>query len=164
MTSQALTNVLKPHDKARNTPPHYRISARIKRACDALVAGEARTITDAAKIANISREQLSRSFQKNHVVEYLRSKACRVLALAAGRAAAKQLELMDGAASEHVQADVSRFVLELAGIKPVKDPQVSLSITQAAGYVIMLGEPGSSHDRVVGPVIDARPGPTGDGS
>lgn len=113
------------------------ISRRIRAACDALVHGDVKTVTEAAAKANLSREHLSRELSKPHIAEYLRQKACRTLAIGAGRAAAVKMELLDSA-SEHVRNDASAFVLGLAGIKPKADAQVSVNIDIKAGYVIDL--------------------------
>lgn len=119
------------------TVNHRPISRRIRTACDALVHGDVKTVTEAAAKANLSREHLSRELSKPHIAEYLRVKACRALAIGAGRAAAVKLELLDSA-SEHVRNDASAFVLGLAGIKPASNAQVSVNIDIKAGYVIDL--------------------------
>jgi len=116
---------------------HRPISRRIKAACDALVHGDVKTVTEAAAKANLSREHLSRELSKPHIAQYLHQKACRALAIGAGRATAVKLELMDSG-SEHVRNDASTFVLGLAGIKPKADAQVSVNIDIKAGYVIDL--------------------------
>jgi phage terminase small subunit len=116
---------------------HRPISRRIKAACDALVYGEVKTVTDAAKKANLARSHLSRELSKPHIAEYLRQKACRVLAMNAARAAAVKVELLDSQ-SDHVRDSASEFVLALAGIKPKADAQVSVNIDKKAGYVIDL--------------------------
>lgn len=135
-----------PDIEAPSVDKNRRISRRIKAACDALVHGDVKTVTDAAAKANLSREHLSRELSKPHIAEYLRLKACRALAIGAGRAAAVKLELLDSA-SEHVRNDASAFVLGLAGIKPKSDAQVSVNIDIKAGYVIDLTDeprPGQS--------------------
>jgi hypothetical protein len=126
-----------PAPEALQLDKPRRISRRIRAACDALVHGDVKTVTDAATKANLSREHLSRELSKPHIAEYLRQKACRVLAIGAGRAAAVKMELLDSA-SEHVRNDASAFVLGLAGIKPKADAQVSVNIDIKAGYVIDL--------------------------
>lgn len=133
-----------------------RISRRIKAACDALVHGDVKTVTDAAAKANLSREHLSRELSKPHIAEYLRQKACRALAIGAGRAAAVKLELLDSD-SEHVRNDASAFVLGLAGIKPKSDAQVSVNIDIKAGYVIDLTDQPREAMKVVRDVHDERP-------
>jgi hypothetical protein len=130
---QELTTIDAQPDKTR------RISRRIRSACDALVHGDVKTITEAAAKANLSREHLSRELSKPHIAEYLRQKACRTLAIGAGRAAAVKMELLDSA-SEHVRNDASAFVLGLAGIKPVADPTALVNINIRAGYVIDLSD------------------------
>jgi hypothetical protein len=130
---QELTTIDAQPDKTR------RISRRIRSACDALVHGDVKTITEAAAKANLSREHLSRELSKPHIAEYLRQKACRTLAIGAGRAAAVKMELLDSA-SEHVRNDASAFVLGLAGIKPAADPTALVNINIRAGYVIDLSD------------------------
>jgi len=118
-------------------PPKTRpISRRVKRAIGMMVRGEAKTITSAAELAGLSREALSRALAKPHVVRYLHEKTQRSLAIAAGRAGAVKVELLDSK-NARVRSDASTFVLGLAGIKPATDPQVSINIDlPAAGYVI----------------------------
>jgi len=124
--------------KSEQQPVKHRpISRRIKAACDALVYGEAKTVTDAAKQANLARSHLSRELSRPHIAEYLRQKACRVLAMNAARAAAVKVELLDSA-SDHVRDSASEYVLALAGIKPKADAQLSVNIELKAGYVLDL--------------------------
>jgi hypothetical protein len=121
-----------PREKNRPVPK------KVRAACDALVSGDAKTITAAAEKAGLSREYLSRQFSKSHVVEFLRSKAARTVAIAAGRASARVTELID-ASSEHVSFDASKHVLAVAGIKPAVDPSINFNIdVPHAGYVIDL--------------------------
>lgn len=116
------------------------ISRRVKAACDALVVGKVKTVTDAAIIANLSREHLSRELSKPHIAEYLRQRVSRTLAMGAARASARLVELID-AGSEHVSLDATKHTLGIAGIKPASDAQVSVNIDIKAGYVIDLSEP-----------------------
>jgi hypothetical protein len=114
------------------------ISKAIRIAVDALTSGEAKTITIAAEKAGIDRSYLSRELSKSHIAEYLRQKAARVVAIAAGRASGRLVELLD-ASSEHVSFDATKHTLGIAGIKPVADPNVNLNFEfKAAGYVIDL--------------------------
>lgn len=124
-------------DQATEPAENRRISKRIKRACDALVSGDAKTVTEAAERVGLSREHLSRYLSKPHIAEYLRQKACRSLAIDAARAAAVKGQLLN-AGSEHVQNEVSTYLLALAGIKPSTSPQVAVNIEIRAGYVIDL--------------------------
>jgi hypothetical protein len=114
------------------------VPKKVRAACDALVSGDAKTITAAAEQAGLSREYLSRQFSKSHVVDFLRSKAARTVAIAAGRASARMTELID-ADSENVSFDASKHVLALAGIKPVGESPINLNFdAPKAGYVIIL--------------------------
>jgi hypothetical protein len=130
-----------------------RISKRIRTACDALVSGEVTTIKDAARLANLSREHLSRELSKPHIGEYLRQKALRALAISAGRAAAVKIELLDSA-SEHVRNDASTFVLGLASIKPATAPQLSVNIELRAGYVIVLSDHASTYRDATASIVN----------
>lgn len=129
-----------------------RIPASVKRACDLLERGEAKTITDAAAMAGISREYLSRSLGKGHIQGYLNSRARRRLALGVLRAAATKVELLD-CDSLHVRNQASSDVLALAGfiVKDGVAPLVNLDLRQAPGYTIYL----SSNE---GRTVEVRPG------
>jgi hypothetical protein len=133
------------------------ISRRIRAACDALVHGDVKTITEAAAKANLSREHLSRELSKPHIAEYLRQKACRTLAIGAGRAAAVKIELLDSN-SEHVRNDASAFVLGLAGIRPAADPTMQVNVNVKAGFVIDLSEDAPTKAIDVTPQRPAAPG------
>ena len=54
-------------------------------------------------------------------------------------ASARLIELIH-AGSEHVSADVSKWVAGVAGIAPANSPQVNVNIELKAGYVIDLSE------------------------
>jgi len=131
------TKALATTGQAPEPAENHRISKRIRRACDALVSGDARTVTEAAERVNLSREHLSRYLSKPHIAEYLRQKACRALAIDAARAASVKGQLLN-AGSEHVQNEVSTYLLALAGIKPAATPQVAVNVEIKAGYVIDL--------------------------
>lgn len=140
-----------PERPALATSRSRPVPKKVRTACDAIVSGHAKTVTDAAAHAGISREYLSRQLSKPHVAEYLRQKAARTVAIASGRASARIGELID-ASSEHVSFDASRHVLAIAGIKPAADPNVSLNIELKAGWVIDLRE-----DDERGKIVDADP-------
>jgi hypothetical protein len=92
---------------------------KVRTAIAALNSGAAKTITDAAALAGISRPYLSRSMGLPHVAEYARAMSARTIALASGRAAAVKVDLLD-CESSHVRNDASTFVLGVAGIQPVQ--------------------------------------------
>jgi hypothetical protein len=114
-----------------------RITKRIRAAVEAITSGDAKNITEAAEKAGITRQHLSTELSKPHIAEFLRQKAARVVAIAAGRASARMGELID-AHSEHVSLDASVRTLAIAGIAPAAQPNINLNIEMRAGYVIDL--------------------------
>lgn len=85
------------------------------------------------------RESLSRALSKPHVAEHMRQKVLRSLAIAATRAGATKVELLDSA-NEMVRDLASSFVLGLAGIQPATTPSLNISFEVKAGYVIDLSD------------------------
>lgn len=137
------------------------ISAKVKAAIDAMVAGDAKTITDAAAVAGVSREHLSRELSKPHVTEHLRQKIKRTLAIGAARAGATKLALLDSP-NEMVRDRASSYVLGLIGIAPDPEPNDRASV-QLPGLQIVIVQPAgisAEPPRVVGPqplTIDVAP-------
>jgi hypothetical protein len=119
--------------------PARRISKKVIAAIDAMVSGECKKISEAAERVGLARESLSRALSKPHVAELMRQKVLRSLAMAAARAGATKIELLDSA-SELVRDRASSFVLGLAGIQPASSPSVNLNIEVKAGYVIDLSD------------------------
>jgi hypothetical protein len=143
-------------DAAKRLPARKRpISKAIRIAVDALTSGNVKTISAAAEKAGVTREHLSRELSKGHIAEFLRIQAHRVVSIAAGRAAATKVELLD-CESSHIRDQASTFVLGVAGIKPTPDPNINLNVEMKAGYVIDLSEPGARVQRVVD-VTPAKP-------
>src|ERR1700704_5618532 len=101
--------------------PPKRISKRVRAAIDLMVRGECKQIKEAAEKVGLARESLSRALSTPHVAEHLRQKVMRHLAMAAARAGATKVELLDSA-SELVRDRASSFVLGLAGIQPASTP------------------------------------------
>lgn len=62
---------------ATTTERPKRIPHKVRAAIDAMVAGDVKTITDAAGLAGLSREHLSRELSKPHVTTHLRQKIKR---------------------------------------------------------------------------------------
>jgi hypothetical protein len=114
-----------------------RVSKKVTAAIDKMVSGECKKITEAADAVGMARESLSRALSKPHVAELMRTKVLRTLAMAAARAGATKVDLLD---SDNAMARdrASSFVLGLAGIQPATTPTVSLNIEIKAGYVIDL--------------------------
>jgi len=129
-----MTMALEP---LRNAKPKQRIPQRVRRACEHLIEGRAKTVKDAAEQAGISREWLSRQLGKDHVIEYLNRRSRRELAVAQAKAAAVKVSLLD-ADSEHVRNDASSYVLALQGIEPIKHTTQDVNVTVTPGYVINL--------------------------
>jgi len=65
----------------------------------------------------------------------MRAKVVQSLAIAATRAGATKVELLDSA-NEMVRDRASSFVLGLAGIQPATSPSLNVNIEVKAGYVI----------------------------
>jgi hypothetical protein len=145
-----------PQPKMRKPPP------KVRAAIEALVTGQARTITAAAKKVGLTRERLSRAFSEPHIAEALRTRAAREVALSSGRAAARLNQLIDST-SQKVALEATKYSLGVAGIKPAADAQVNVNLELRAGYVIDLSGRDDRADRVkitdseVGRVIDAKP-------
>jgi hypothetical protein len=136
--------------KLRKPPP------RVRAAIEALVTGQVRTITAAAKKVGLTRERLSRAFSELHNAEALRTRAAREVALSSGRAAARLNQLIDST-SQRVALEATKFSLGVAGIAPANSPQVSINLDLKAGYVIDLSERDLPVPKIVGGVIDAKP-------
>jgi hypothetical protein len=131
-----------------------RISKKITAAIDLMVSGECKTITDAAEKVGLARESLSKALSKPHVAEHLRAKVLKSLAMAAARAGATKVELLDSD-NEMVRDRASSFVLGLAGIQPATSPSLNINVEVKAGYVIDL----SDDPPVARTTIDHEPAP-----
>ena len=136
-----------------------RISAKVRAAIEAMVAGTATTITDAADHAGLSREHLSRELSKPHITEHLRQKIKRSLAVAAARAGVTKLALLDSP-NEMVRDRASSYVLGLLGIVPESSP-VDRPAMQLPGLQIVIVQPQTVAIRAESPVIDVEPSPAG---
>jgi hypothetical protein len=115
--------------------PPKRISKKVSRAIDLMVSGECKQIKEAAEKVGLARESLSRALSTPHVAEHLRTKVLRSLAMAAARAGAVKVDLLDS--DNAIARDrASSFVLGLAGIQPATTPSVSVNLDFRAGYII----------------------------
>jgi len=112
--------ILPPEPQTSSAPlkgeggPNSKVGRRTRAALDALVSGEADTITIAAQIAGMSREQLSRNLKKPHVLDHLDAlrKAKRTLAVV--RAETELDRLTRGGRSEYVRLEAASRTLERA--------------------------------------------------
>jgi hypothetical protein len=120
-----------------------RITPKVRQAIELLATGKCKTQLEAAEHVGLTRETISRSLAKPHIIEHMRQRAVRTIALAAPRAAEVKAELMD-CADNMVRDKASSFVLGVAGIAPAGDGRsVNINIEMKAGYVIDLsgGDP-----------------------
>ena len=119
--------------------PHKRVSAKVRRAIDAMVSGKCKLICDAAEHVGLARESLSRALSTPHVAQHLREKVVRHLAIQAARAGYVKGELLDSD-NEMVRDRASTFILGLADIAPASAPALSVNLEIKAGYVIDLSD------------------------
>ena len=82
-----------------------------------MVNGDCKQICEAAEKGGLARESLSRALSTPRVAEHLRLQTVCLLGIAAARAGATKVDLLDGD-SEIVRDRASTFVLGLAGIAP----------------------------------------------
>jgi hypothetical protein len=75
--------------------PALRITKKVRAAIELMVSGDCKQIKDAAAKVGLARESLSRALSKPHVAEHLRMKVLRSLAMAAARAGAVKINLLD---------------------------------------------------------------------
>jgi hypothetical protein len=130
------------------TMPARRISKKVQTAIEAMVSGESKTIADAAAKAGLARESLSRALNTPHVAAHLHQRVVRTLAIAAAKAEATKVDLLDS--DNAVARDrASSFILGLAGIQPATSPSLNVNIEVKAGYVIDLTEDPPPRLRVV---------------
>jgi hypothetical protein len=131
-----------------------RITDKVRRAIDLMVSGECKQINETAEKVGLARESLSRALSKPHVAEHLRQQTARRLAIAAARAGATKVDLLDSS-NEMARDRASTFVLGLAGIAPAATPSVSLNLEIRAGYVIDLTDdrPTSRPMRIVSSTV-----------
>ncbi len=78
-----------PGPPEKGAPPK-RITKTIRAAVDALVHGDAKSITEAAAKAGLSRSHLSRELGKQHITAFLRDKVLRNLAVNSAKADARR--------------------------------------------------------------------------
>jgi ribosome-binding protein aMBF1 (putative translation factor) len=135
-----MKNITPTDDQLPATPDKpRRISKRVRSAIDALVAGDVKTISAAARSVGLSREHLSRELNKPHIAEFMRQKVVRSLSVASARAGAVKIDLLDSD-NAIVRDRASSFVLGLAGIQPAATPALNVNIEVKAGYVIDLSD------------------------
>jgi hypothetical protein len=142
---RALAALAAPPLDPNTLPAKRRISKKVQVGIEALLSGDCKTIKEVAEKAGLARESLSRSLNIPHIAEHLRQRVIRHLAIAAARAGATKVELLNSD-SEIARDRASSFILGLAGIQPASTPGVSPNLEIRAGYVIDLSEPGERPD------------------
>jgi hypothetical protein len=115
-----------------------RIPKRIVQLVDLITSGKVRSRQAACEKLNLDPSYVSRELRKVHVATYLEQQTRVTLAQLQVPAVGTLARLMAEGASEHVQNDVAKHVLAIAGHKPRADAQVSVNIDIKAGYVIDL--------------------------
>ncbi|MGY4437054.1 hypothetical protein ACVWWO_009531 [Bradyrhizobium sp. F1.13.1] len=129
------------------------ISVKVKAAIDALVMGEAKDITAAAKLASLSREHLSRELGRPHIAALFRQKVERNLVISAAKAGITKVKLMDSENSM-VADRASSYILSLAGITPdTAGASNQRGSQQVPGLVIVINHPPAP---LPPPGVDAR--------
>jgi hypothetical protein len=133
-----------------------RVSKRIAEAIRLLLTGECKTQKAAAERVGMNETYLSEALRKPHVRVFMERRVRETIANGTLRASARMIELID-AGSEHVSADMSKYVLALNGHQPPSGPATLVNINISAGYVIDLSDdppkqvvdvtPSSAHDR-----------------
>jgi hypothetical protein len=136
-----------PPDKAAK---QLRITDKVRKACELLASGKAKTQTEAAEQVGMARESLGRALAKPHFVEHMHQRAVRTIQMAAARASEVKVELMD--CGDSIARDrASSFVLGTAGIGPAAGPSLNLNIEIKAGYVIDLTDEPQPAPRAINP-------------
>lgn len=142
---------------ARATGPR-RISKKLSVAIGALLDGSAKTQTEAAAIAGMARETLSRALQRPDVQEHMRTQVEKQIKGKTLVRAAGKLDRLIDAQSENVAFRATELALGLNGFQP---PQRGTTINTSVnlGWMIDLrtdsAKPGrlSTEDGSVGGVI-----------
>ncbi|WP_456838498.1 hypothetical protein [Bradyrhizobium sp. USDA 4486] len=119
-------------------------------AIDAMVHGDAGTITEAAESAGCSREYLSRQLGKPHIAKALHDKTARNIAINAAKAGATKVKLLDSS-NELVRDRASSFILGVAGISPENAPEAPGSRRMLPGLQIVIHTSDGGARLVAGP-------------
>jgi hypothetical protein len=136
-------------------PRRRPISRKVVQAIELMIGGKAKNITEAAAAIGMPRETLSRNLSRPDIAEQIRQKASKALIMAAARASAVKIDLLESDNSI-VRERTSSFVLGLIGIAPQQNTAaVNINLEIRAGYVIDLTDdaPRAAH----GPIVDITP-------
>ena len=137
--------------EVQHRPP----TAKVRRAIAALLAGEAKTQRDAAKIAGIHETSfctaLKRQTTKDFILSAIKDRFSTIAAIASSRVA---LALIETADSEYDRADMTKFALGVAGVSPDHDRK-----TTNVGSVNLTILMGNDKLQVTSQPIDITPSP-----
>jgi hypothetical protein len=138
--------------------PPRRISKKVSTAIDLMIGGKAKNITEAALQVGIARETLSRNLSRPDVADLMRQRIIKSMAIAAGRASAVKVDLMESD-NAIVRERASTFVLGMIGVAPQQNPAVNINLDIRAGYVLDLrsDEEIERASKPQGPIVDVTP-------
>jgi hypothetical protein len=123
-------------------PRRRPVSKKVMKAIDLMIGGKAKTITDAAAQVGLARETLSRSLSRPDVAEIMRQRIIKSMAMAAGRASALKIDMMESD-NAVVAERATSYVLGMIGIAPQQGAtSVNLNLEVKAGYCIDLSGDG----------------------
>jgi hypothetical protein len=136
-----------------------RISKKVRTGIGFMVSGDCKIIKDAVEKVGLSREHFTRELSKPHIAAYMRERVLKQLAIAAARAGAVKIDLVDS--DNAMVADrASSFILGLAGIAPATTPALNVNLEIRAGYVIDLSgrrDDPADNMRIVSPTVYSPP-------
>lgn len=136
-------------------PKRRPISRKVVQAIELMIGGNAKNITEAAAAIGMPRETLSRNLSRPDIAEQIRQKASKALIMAAARASAVKIDLLESDNSI-VRERTSSFVLGLIGIAPQQNATaVNINLEIRAGYVIDLTD--DVPRAAQGPIVDITP-------
>src|SRR5215204_3233277 len=141
-------------DKRSGKPKQ--LSKRVKTAIRAILAGDVKTQKEACALTGLNESHFSEQLLSPAGRVFIERERRKTIVGGSLRAARRLNSLVD-AASEHVSFDASRHILAIEGIKPSPDAAVSVSIDIKAGYVIDLSNRGAMRD--VTPIAATTGGP-----
>jgi hypothetical protein len=111
----------------------------VRQAIRLLLSGECKTIKAAAVRVKIDYSHLSEQLRKPAARVFMEQRTRETIVSAQMPAASTLVRLLN-ARSEHVQADVAKYALAIAGIAPPQGSQVTVNVDVSPGFVINLGE------------------------
>lgn len=134
--SKPLVTALNAGQKLPAKAPQRRISAKLRKALDALVEGRAGSLSAAATLAKCDVSLVSRGLKEPHVQAYVSRRRREIIMRATARVPSVLESLLD-ADSEHVRRDVAFRLAEEAGdLQRSGGSQVAVNVAISPGYVV----------------------------